>query len=425
MTSSRLALLVPALCLAGCFSPVGEVLCGPDLPCADGSACVGGECKGSGGTGGSTGTGGSVGTGGSMGTGGGPGTGGSTGTDGGTACGCVDASGACQPGTQTWACGASGGSCQSCPTSDACLNGACTPSGCTPTTCPTGCCTAFGTCVSSPSSSACGLAGQQCVSCSSGDVCRMGQCQSPPGGGSPGSACTVDSDCRGTMGAPPRCKRVTSSGNASYPGGFCTIDCLNATCPRGSQCLTMPAYGETDHFCAPDCAPFLAPCRTPGYACYTSGGGSGGGVCWLSPLPGGPDAGVSLTIGAACTFDAQCGTAPSFCFAQRQPPPIGDTGYLGGACAQPCQGSTLACPTGSACVTETFGGMFGAPSVSLSNCRQTCAVPGSGQSICRAGYVCAQIPNVSRILGFCAPSCLNAGVRCPSGTTCRSSGICQ
>jgi hypothetical protein len=190
----------------------------------------------------------------------------------------------------------------------------------------------------------------------------------------------------------------------------------------------MPAFGESDHLCAPDCAAFVLPCRTPGYACYSSGGGTGGGQCWIAPLPGGAvDAGAAnQPIGAACAFDAECGSAPGFCFTQQQPPPVGNTGYVGGACAQPCTGSMSTCPSGSACVTESFGGMFGGPSIALSNCRQTCASPGSGQSTCRVGYVCAQNPNVSSLQGYCKPSCLNPSApRCPSGMTCGTNGVCQ
>jgi serine protease len=76
-----------------------------------------------------------------------------------------------------------------------------------------------------------------------------------------GLACTSDAQCPGGFCA------------TGFPGGYCTIDCLSASCPAGSQC-----YGSSDNtvaYCLATCGSQFD-CRT-GYVCADDG--AGGGAC--------------------------------------------------------------------------------------------------------------------------------------------------
>ncbi|RYZ39413.1 MAG: peptidase S8 [Myxococcaceae bacterium] len=85
-----------------------------------------------------------------------------------------------------------------------------------------------------------------------------------------GQPCTSSSQC----GASGLC--ATGS---TFPGGYCTQDCISLSCPSGSAC-----YSSTDGasaFCFASCTPSgsgttQGSCRT-GYVC--SNDGSGGGAC--------------------------------------------------------------------------------------------------------------------------------------------------
>jgi hypothetical protein len=72
------------------------------------------------------------------------------------------------------------------------------------------------------------------------------------------------------------------------------------------------------------------------------------------------------------------------------------------------------------CITEPVAGFSG------STCRATCPAPGTGQSTCRAGYVCAA--NGTTGTGYCRPNCNNPSAlgSCPAGQTCNvTTGYCQ
>ncbi|RKG89851.1 S8 family serine peptidase [Corallococcus terminator] len=81
-----------------------------------------------------------------------------------------------------------------------------------------------------------------------------------------GKPCTSSSEC-GTGGL--------CANGSSFPGGYCTQDCLSSSCPSGSAC-----YSSTDGasaFCFASCNPAeTGVCRT-GYVC--SSDGAGGGAC--------------------------------------------------------------------------------------------------------------------------------------------------
>ena len=153
----------------------------------------------------------------------------------------------------------------------------------------------------------CGVGGVQCATCIAGESCANGLC-APMSNKRVGEACFGDSDCA-SLGAAAFCKLSTSSGNASYVGGYCTLRCQTAAgqCPSGSSCVNLePRYGETDRFCWDDCTA-SDPCRSPGYSCYQLTNGNG---CWLSPLPT-PDSGPpAQRVGSSCVLDVDCTPLP-------------------------------------------------------------------------------------------------------------------
>ncbi|MBK7863566.1 MAG: hypothetical protein IPJ65_34170 [Archangiaceae bacterium] len=340
-----------------------------------------------------------------------------------TSCGPQTCSGCCQNGmcnrgSDSFACGAAGQSCTVCPPGAACLNGAC--QGCGPSTCPSGCCQ-FGFCQTGNLSNACGAGGSQCLGCAPGESC-VGQKCTPVATARVGSACQVDSDCANiAMGA--FCKHFTSSGNATYQGGYCTVRCgTGAGCPNGSSCGSAPTAGENDSICLANCGGPMA-CRMPGYACYSFSTG-GFNACWIFPTPvvidgGTPvtDAGVNgRSVGQACTVSTQCQPPNgAFCLPQN----VGGvaTGYLDGYCSRSCD-STQPCPAGTLCTTENLGG------TSTTSCKALCFNPGGGQGICRTGYLCQ--PSPTGLTGWCGPRCTNQTIPCFGAGTCNTiTGYCQ
>lgn len=90
-------------------------------------------------------------------------------------------------------------------------------------------------------------------------VCALGaSCggSNAGGSGSPvGSPCERSSDCEGTCVVP----------SADYPGGLCTVLCLDAPCPADSICLDVAGTA----LCLPECSSD-ADCRD-GYGCGDGG----------------------------------------------------------------------------------------------------------------------------------------------------------
>jgi hypothetical protein len=312
---------------------------------------------------------------------------------------------------------------------------------CSPMSCPNGCCQ-NGVCRNGNSTQSCGRGGQVCSTCASGQVCRMGNCESPTV--EVGTACISDAQCS-SLGMAAYCKQFTSTFNASYQGGYCTLKCSNApsqsSCPMNAFCLTVPNRGEDDNFCARRCG-FGSQCRSPGYACYGVQGPSNTNVCWIFPAPGIttdagtgggsggggggggsiPDAGPR-TLGAPCSSGAQCtGLAGPICIPD-QVPGFGSTGYAGGYCTTSC-GPTGFCPQSGMCITETFFGN------TTSTCKTTCPAPLMGQSTCRAGYLCLPSPISSTFdggfpAGWCGPPCNALLGQCSAGTSCGADGYCH
>lgn len=348
--------------------------------------------------------------------------------------GCCDSAGACLTGADSAAeatCGASGLACADCrATGASCVAGACVggtgggSGGCGPANC-AGCCSGSSTasvCLNPPTRSNCGSNGALCRSCPAGEVCEGGSCVFLGDAGVLGRGCGEDSDCA-SLGAGHQCKKRTASQRDEYHNGYCTKDC-NATseCGRSGVCVEQdPGFGEVGTFCWLRCESSLD-CRSPGYDCYSLGGGVKG--CWLAPLPA-YDAGPPADkIGEACTGDSQCQSPPSdgVCL----PPTFSDGGaspYVGGYCTAPCDDSSHCSTDGGArCV------LVGAGGGQLALCLRLCEAPNGGPSSCRTGYLCLGVRQGDGGLapqGVCTPSCLNAGAVCPGLTTCQPSGYCQ
>lgn len=245
-------------------------------------------------------------------------------------------------------------------------------------------------------------------------------CQgAPPPAASVGSACSNNTQCA-VLGGNYTCKLSTSSGNATYSGGYCTRLCTQpADCPLGSTCVALnPAYGEADTFCWDNCSTTDL-CRSSGYACYQVGSST---ACWVSPLPT-PDAGPPFPpgeAGSACTANADCMPPNDGECVPQVLPDGGATGYPGGACTAPCDlDPQNHCGDGGICIDYGTSGAW---------CEGACTGPLQGQSNCRTGYVCSPLTTPDGglyPLGFCRPRCDNVGAYippCGSGFTCQTSG---
>jgi hypothetical protein len=428
---------VLTLALAGlasaCFSPVGEAQCATDADCTGGLSCIDFRCRaGDGGAaGGTSGTGGGAATAGGTaggdvdaGQGGGSAAGGAAGggsaVDAGT-CGCRTGGGQCQPGDSPVQCGANGAQCMRCNFGEQCVNGACVMAACGPGTC-NGCCAPRNSCLTTAfqSSFTCGLGGSMCSRCPSGQDCVNGTCQQaqPCGPMTCASGCCGFGRC-----VPPNQQQDFACGTG---GGMCQ------QCPRGNSCVNGTCQGGTTVDAGtPGCSALSCPtgccafgrcimqqsnftCGLGGAMCQQCMGGSTCtmGACLPNTLP---DGGLPPTLpaGSACTAMSVC---DGFCLEASQ---FGQqSGFPGGYCTATCA-PNQPCASG-VCVTENVFGMM------ASSCRSTCAGPGTGQSTCRQGYVCAIAPTPGALTGYCRPNCNNGALAaCPMGQQCQSNGQCQ
>lgn len=81
-----------------------------------------------------------------------------------------------------------------------------------------------------------------------------------------GQPCTSNSQCGAGFCA----------NSASFPGGYCTQDCLSTSCPAGSKCYLNST--RTQAYCFASCSSIGASCRSGGgYVCTDDG--AGGGAC--------------------------------------------------------------------------------------------------------------------------------------------------
>lgn len=228
--------------------------------------------------------------------------------------GCTDASGACVPGDQPFACGAFGQPCQACPRPLVCNGGACTGSGCSPLDCPNSCCFS-GFCAPPGLSFACGTGGQACQQCPGTAQCIAGVCTgvffADAGTSSVlGQACTTDSACATLPNGLCFQERFGGTGiPTGYVGGACSVACSpNGTpCTQGTcvqETFTGGGIVTTTDLCRATCpGPRLgqSTCR-PGYVCNASAGSLSRGWC-------GPDchnAGVTCVGSTRCRQDGYC-----------------------------------------------------------------------------------------------------------------------
>lgn len=241
-----------------------------------------------------------------------------------------------------------------------------------------GCRTAEGTCLPLANTSElnCGVEGSACVTCGLGQICSRGVCAPPPSNKRVGDACAADSECQQSLGTAAICKQRTSSGNASYPGGYCTLRCASTAsqCPVGSTCVSVVApYGESDSLCWDNCGAGDA-CRTPGYACYGVGSLN---ACWISPLPpigGGAGGGGGAPIGGGFGGGTGGGGVPvggGFGGGTGGGSPVG--GGFGGGGGQSCDGCFFSgfCIPRTSSNNDTFCGQGGVTCASCTN-GQTC-----------------------------------------------------
>lgn len=115
-------------------------------------------------------------------------------------------------------------------------------------------------------------------------------------------------------------------------------------------------------------------------------------------IPGDTNLG-DKALGAPCGLNQDC--ASGLCI-QAVDSKGEATGWPGGACTRTCPRE--GCGQGQACVQIAMQGL----------CLASCG-PDAGP--CRQGYVCAPPQDV------CLPNC-HAGLPCPPGASCQSSGLC-
>lgn len=408
--------------------------------CTSFQACLAGVCTtGNSGNGGGNGTGG-----GNTSVGGGSGTGGAGG-GGTTACGpssCPDgccSGGMCLRGTQQSnnTCGMGGFACLPCATGNTCMGGQCTGAvTCSAQNCPSGCCTNTNTCqpFAQQGPGSCGMMGGACATCPGGQTCSMGACVTPATVGGP---CMTSAQCA-TLGAGAYCKLKTSTMNANYQNGYCTLPCTTygAACGGGQGVCVggmnsyISVYGEGDMFCAAGCAvpATQSTCRM-GYICRPPPAGAAvAGYCWITPTPPFDGGGFPNKLGIACTVDGTCQNPPGpdwgYCIPPTDPNTGTPNGWSGGYCTADCSWDNTGqfCGVDGRCTAfnDGMGGLIGA-------CMRTCPNPGGGRSATRPAYTCRTV-NASDggVQGILFPACDNAGApACPPRTFCNAgNGYC-
>lgn len=425
-----------ATCSSGCCDATGA--CTPGTAssacgslgnqcrvCISGELCNFGICTqqqvNGGGTGGAQGggTGGAQGggTGGAQGGGTGGANGGGTGgaQGGGTACnagncgGCCNGN-VCEAGNSSSFCGANGNACVQCGGGLTCSGGQCRtpPPTCSPSNC-NGCCSSSTVCETGMTNTACGTGGATCNNCG-GNVCVNQQCVVP-------AACNAQNCPSGCCNG-STCMSGTNNTACGFGGNACT-NCGANMCTN-QQCVAPGCNAQT---CPTGC------CNGTQCLSGTSSSqcGSGGQACMTCVTPATcsaqacrtPDAG--LPVGSACTSLAQCaGDNDPFFPGECLSPRLSDgglSGWTGGYCSPTCFDFIQMndCPS----PTDYCDGFA---------CFAPCTSPGSGQSNCRVGYVCALTrlsdggtePNSAH----CIPNCNNAPQAVCGSRLCLPTGYC-
>jgi hypothetical protein len=259
--------------------------------------------------------------------------------------------------------------------------------------------------------------------------CDGGSCQV-------GGPCTTNADCA-AVGSGAICK-LTSPSGVGYPNGYCTVPCSGSNCPNNSNCVDfgqldtqfgVTAYGENTAFCLAACN-WDGDCNAPNYAClggnapdstnttFTPGFG-----CFVSPP-------ATTQTGQPCLSVADCAFPPTTGFCFQETTTTGSSGFIGGYCSADCLGALFRstdadafCGTNSRCIVD---GVDGSGNPNSASCYSQCAGPGSGQSTCRAGYICSSLTQADggvESTGICYIPC--QFTVCATGTTCTDAGYCQ
>ena len=144
--------------------------------------------------------------------------------------GCCDGN-KCQPGATNTHCGYGGIKCMPCSGGKVCNKGTCgtPPPTCTPANC-SGCCSG-GSCNPGTTATHCGAGGQQCKQCSGGKVCQFGVCTTPRPTCGPGNCSGC---CSGTT-----CISSTSTSNCGVAGAKCKSCAKYQKCTSGNCDLDM------------------------------------------------------------------------------------------------------------------------------------------------------------------------------------------
>ncbi|PTL77418.1 MYXO-CTERM sorting domain-containing protein [Vitiosangium sp. GDMCC 1.1324] len=225
-----------------------------------------------------------------------------------------------------------------------------------------------------------------------------------------GTPCSVTLDCNADESI---CLQeiVRTSGSVGWEGGYCSVPCGSGgtACPSGSTCVAT--RGST--YCLKQCQPDVATACREDYICEPDA--TAGNVCiptcvYEADCQSGftcricdgrciPKKTPGVSIGDACTDDAQCGTG-QVCLKVN--------GHPQGICSQPCgTGACSSCPDGSTC--QQVG------SSKASMCVSTCS-----RGTCDSKLQCAPFPGGTT---GCLPPC-RTQADCPAGATCGGNGQC-
>ncbi|MBL8922127.1 MAG: hypothetical protein JNJ54_24975 [Myxococcaceae bacterium] len=214
---------------------------------------------------------------------------------------------------------------------------ACTPvpPKCSASTCSTGCCSATGVCETGSSSAACGRQGAACTSCSLGTVCNSGTCQptsgvgggsaaggsaaggsaaggSAAGGSAAGGSAAGGSAAGGSAAGGSAAGGSAAGGSAGGSTGCSSANCSGCCLPNGT-CQAVPdnrlntTCGSNGDTCA-DCTVSSTTCGFSG-STYSGMRSSGGGSAAGGSAAGGSAAGGSAAGGSAAGGSAAGGSA--------------------------------------------------------------------------------------------------------------------
>jgi hypothetical protein len=323
--------------------------------------------------------------------------------------GCCDSTGTCQMGTTNNACGVQGGACAVCPQGQGCQSGMCTASSgntdsgttCGPSNC-TGCCASNNYCFPSATSNlVCGSNGGACASCSNGEQCIQGTCQT----------------CTGCLDSNGNCQKGNTQGACGTGGGSCQGCLGNQTCTAGQCVASCTGCIGGDGGC--QTGDTTGACGSGGNNCQVC---SAGQSCTANSCSGGSCSGECVGADGGCqtgTSTSACGTSGANCAVCL----TGET-CTNGLCA--CSGcidtggcevgtATTACGTGGAsCQVCTTG-----QACTASGCQATQACSGSTcpAGCCNAAGTC--------VTAETSAACGNTGTVCAvcsGGTACTSSG---